>query len=141
MKILVAIDGSDNALRALDEAIRLAPSGAGQPGLVLVNVHDDVALRSASQFVAKESVDAYLDEMSANETAAAAKRAAASGVPHVLLTLRGAVAQTIAETAAREGCGMIVLGYKGRTAIRDLLLGSIAQRVLSLSAIPVLLVR
>jgi nucleotide-binding universal stress UspA family protein len=141
MKILVAIDGSDNALRALDEAIRLAPAGGAEPALVLVNVHDDIALRSATQFVAKASVDAYLDDMAQGETAAAAERAAASGLPHVLHKLRGQVGQAIAETATREGCDMVVLGYKGRTALKDLLLGSTAQRVLSLSPVPVLLVK
>lgn len=141
MKVLVAIDGSDNALRALEHALKLAACGPEPAEVVLVNVHDDVALRSASQFVAKESVDAYLDELAAGETGGAAKRAAAAGVPHRLLTLRGPVGQTIADTAMREGCAMVVLGYKGRAALRDLLIGSVAQRVLALAQMPVVLVK
>jgi nucleotide-binding universal stress UspA family protein len=141
MKVLVAIDGSDNALRALDQAAKLAGCGPDAASLVLVNVHDDVALRSATQFVSRDSVDAYLDDLATGETGVANERAAASGIPHRLLKLRGPVGQTIAETAASEGCAMIVLGYKGRTALRDLLIGSVAQRVLSLAQVPVLLVK
>ena len=55
--------------------------------------------------------------------------------------LRGQVAQSIAKAAADADCELIVLGSKGRSAIKDLLIGSVAQRVASLSDVPVTLVK
>jgi nucleotide-binding universal stress UspA family protein len=44
--------------------------------------------------------------------------------------------------AAQKGkYDLVVLGSKGRNAVSDLLLGSVAQRVMSLSKQPVLLVK
>jgi nucleotide-binding universal stress UspA family protein len=141
MKILVAIDGSDNSLRALEYAIQLAGKSKETTKLLLANVHDDIALRSASQFVAKESVDSYLDELAASETKAAVELATRSGVPFEVRLLRGHIGNVLAEAAAAEGCDIVALGSKGRTALKDLLMGSVAQRVVSLSTVPVLLVR
>jgi nucleotide-binding universal stress UspA family protein len=55
--------------------------------------------------------------------------------------LRGQVAQSIAKAATDADCDLIVLGSKGRTALKDLLIGSVAQRVASLASMPVTLVK
>jgi nucleotide-binding universal stress UspA family protein len=141
MKILVAIDGSKNSLRALKHAIKLAGRMAEPSELLLVNAHDDIALRGASQFVGKDAVKGYLDELSRGELADAIKAAEKARVKFEAKMLRGQVAQAIAKAAADAGCELIVLGSKGRSAIKDLLIGSVAQRVASLSDVPVTLVK
>ncbi|MFM1989514.1 MAG: hypothetical protein RJA99_2471 [Pseudomonadota bacterium] len=141
MKILVAIDGSKNSLRALKYAVKLA-GRLSEPGeLLLVNAHDDIALRGASQFVGKDAVRSYLDDLSASEMKGAIEAATKAKVSFSAKTLRGQVAQTIVKAADEEGCDLIVLGSKGRTALKDLLIGSVAQRVASLSDVPVTLVK
>jgi nucleotide-binding universal stress UspA family protein len=141
MKILVAIDGSKNSLRALKHAIKLAARMSEPSELLLVNAHDDIALRGASQFVGKDAVKSYLDELSRGELADAIKAAEKAKVKFEAKMLRGQVAQTVAKAAADAGCELIVLGSKGRSAIKDLLIGSVAQRVASLSDVPVTLVK
>ena len=141
MKILVAIDGSKNSLRALKHAIKLVGKMSEPSELLLVNAHDDVALRGASQFVGKDAVKSYLDDLSRTELADAIQAAEKAKVRFETKMLRGQVAQSIAKAAADAGCEMIVLGSKGRSAIKDLLIGSVAQRVASLSEVPVTLVR
>ena len=47
MKVLVAIDGSKNSLRALKHAIKLTARMSEPSELLLVNAHDDIALRDA----------------------------------------------------------------------------------------------
>jgi nucleotide-binding universal stress UspA family protein len=141
MKILVAIDGSKNSLRALKHAIKLAGRLAEPSELLLVNAHDDIALRGASQFVGKEAVKSYLDDLSSSELAAAIEQAGKSKVPFQARTLRGQVAPAIAKAAEEAGCDLIVLGSKGRTALKDLLVGSVAQRVAALADMPVTLVK
>lgn len=141
MKILVAIDGSKNSLRALKYAIRLSGKMSEPSELLLVNAHDDIALRGAGQFVGKDAVKGYLDELSRTELADAIQTAEKAKVRFATKMLRGQVAQSIAKAAADGGCDLIVLGSKGRSAIKDLLIGSVAQRVAALSEVPVTLVR
>jgi nucleotide-binding universal stress UspA family protein len=141
MKILVAIDGSKNSLRALKYAIKLAGRMSEASELLLVNAHDDIALRGASQFVGKEAVKGYLDDLSASELKDAIETAQKSKVSFQTRMLRGQVAQSIAKAATDADCDLIVLGSKGRTALKDLLIGSVAQRVASLASMPVTLVK
>ena len=141
MKILVAIDGSKNSLRALKYAIRLSGKMSEPAELLLVNAHDDVALRGAGQFVGKDVVKGYLDDLSRTELADAIQAAEKAKVRFETKMLRGQIAQSIAKAAADGGCDLIVLGSKGRSAIKDLLIGSVAQRVAALSEVPVTLVR
>jgi nucleotide-binding universal stress UspA family protein len=141
MKILVAIDGSKNSLRALKYAIKLVGKFSEPSELLLVNAHDDVALRGASQFVGKDAVKGYLDDLARGELADAIQLAEKSKVRFETKMLRGQIAQAIAKAAADGGCEAIVLGSKGRSAIKDLLIGSVAQRVAALSEVPVTLVR
>jgi nucleotide-binding universal stress UspA family protein len=141
MKLLVAIDGSSNAMRALQFAIGLARKTSAPSELLLVNAHDDIALRGASQFVGKDAVDGYLDDLARSELKDALELAAQSKVPFTSRMLRGQIAQAIVEEAKTAGCDMIVLGSKGRTALKDLLIGSVAQRVASISGVPVTLIK
>jgi nucleotide-binding universal stress UspA family protein len=141
MKILVAIDGSKNSLRALKHAIKLVGKVSEPSELLLVNAHDDVALRGASQFVGKDTVKSYLDDLSRTELADAIQAAEKAKVRFESKMLRGQIAQSIAKAAADGDCDLIVLGSKGRSAIKDLLIGSVAQRVAALSEVPVTLVR
>lgn len=141
MKILVAIDGSKNSLRALKHAIKLVGKLSEPSELLLVNAHDDVALRGASQFVGKDTVKSYLDDLSRTELADAIQAAEKAKVRFESKMLRGQVAQSIAKAAVDGSCDLIVLGSKGRSALKDLLIGSVAQRVASLSEVPVTLVR
>jgi nucleotide-binding universal stress UspA family protein len=141
MKILVAIDGSKNSLRALKYAIRLAGKLSEPTELILANAHDDIALRGASQFVGKDAVKGYLEDLARGELADATELAQKSKVPFETRMLRGQVAQSIAKAASDHGCDLIVLGSKGRSAFKDLLIGSVAQRVASLADLPVTLVK
>lgn len=53
----------------------------------------------------------------------------------------GHVAQEIVDCANAGKFDMIVLGSKGRSAVADLLLGSVAQRVLASAKQPVVIVK
>lgn len=141
MKLLVAIDGSDNSLRALAEAVRLGGQLKTSADLVLVNAHDDIAFRGPSQFVGKQAVDEYLAELADHELKAAVGAAQSSGLKFSVSKVRGHVAEAILQVAGSEQVDMIVMGSKGRSALRDLLVGSVAQHVLSRAGVPVLLVK
>jgi nucleotide-binding universal stress UspA family protein len=64
-----------------------------------------------------------------------------SGVRYTREVLIGPIGQTIAAHAERIGCDAIVMGRHGESAIGDLLMGSVAMKVLHASRLPVMLVR
>jgi nucleotide-binding universal stress UspA family protein len=104
-------------------------------------VHDDAGLRHAKAFVGKDAVADYLRELSEKELKPAMKVLDAQGVKHDMLMLVGNASQEIVAQAQKGKYDMIVLGSKGRSAIADMLLGSVAQRVLTQAKQPVVLVK
>lgn len=141
MKLLVAIDGSDNALRAARFAASLLEQSREPGSITLISVHDDVALRNARRFVGKQVVDDYLRDLSEQDLAGAHELLDELGIAHDHIIRVGAVANEIAQAADPDQFAMVVLGSKGRTGLRDLLIGSVARRVSEISRIPVLLVK
>ena len=142
MKILVATDGSKHALHAVEYAakfVRLLRSAANP--ITLISVHDDIGLRSAKSFVGSAKVADYLRELSEKELKPARKLLDAAGVKHNIVIRTGRVAQEIVACANEGKFDLIVMGAKGRSAIADLLLGSVAQRVLATAKQPVVLVK
>lgn len=142
MKILVATDGSRNALRAVKYAAKLAHLlRTGSNKITLISVHDDVGLRHARAFVGKAEVADYLRELSEKELKPARKLLKEDGIGYDMEIRTGHVAQEIVDCADKGKFDMIVLGSKGRSAVADLLLGSVAQRVLASARQPVVVVK
>jgi len=141
MKILVATDGSKNALRAVRYAAKLDQMLKERGTVTLISVHDDTALKYAERFVGKKAVGDYLRELSDKDLAAARAVLDKAGTRHDMIIRTGHVAQEIAAVAKDGHFDMIVLGSKGRSGLKDLVIGSVAMRVTSMAATPVLLVR
>ena len=51
------------------------------------------------------------------------------------------VYEGVIETAKAEGCDLIVMASHGRQGVKALILGSVAQKVLTHAAVPVLIVK
>jgi len=140
-KFLVAVDGSGAALRAARAALELAKLVPGA-SLHLVHAHIEPRLYGeAALYLAPEK----MRELQRAQSDAVLDRAQAelggSAVPCTREVLEGPLGRTIAEHAERLGCDAIVMGRHGESAVGDLLMGSVAQRVLHASRLPVLLVR
>jgi nucleotide-binding universal stress UspA family protein len=142
MKILVASDGSKPALHVVRYASNLLRMlSPASHSITLVSVHDDAGLRHARAFVGRDAVASYLRELSDKELKPAIRLLDASGFPYHVEMRTGHVAQEILACAAKGRFDLLVLGAKGRAALSDLLLGSVAQRLLASAKVPVLLVR
>lgn len=142
MKILVASDGSKNALRAVKYAADLLKNSIDKTkSITLISVHDDAGLRHAKAFVGKEAVADYLRELSEKELNPSMKVLNGLGIKHDMVMLVGNVSQEIVAQGQKGKYDMIVLGSKGRSALADMLLGSVAQRVLTQAKQPVVLVK
>lgn len=141
MKILVATDGSKHSLNAVKYAAKLTKNMRSTDSITLISVHDDVAFRHASQFVGKNEVEDYLRELSEKELKPARKVLDTAEVKHNQAIVIGHVSEEIVKFAAAGKFDLIVMGSKGRSGFADLLVGSVAQRVLATATQPVLLVK
>lgn len=142
MKILLATDGSKSAQSAAKFAAKLlGQMSSTSNSITLISVHDDAGLRHAKAVVGGSVVADYLRELSDKEMKPARKILETAGVKHDMIVRTGHVSQEIVDCAKTGKFDLIVLGAKGRSALADMLLGSVAQRVLSTAGVPVLLVR
>ena len=138
MKALVAIDGSDNALRALCYLVDHPDFFSASPELVLVNVHLPLPTPRARAVLGSDVVEQYYKDEA--EEALAPAREMVSGTSYRVTEqlMVGQPATELIAAALRPGCDLIVMGTHGRSALGNLLMGSVAMRVIANSPIPVL---
>jgi nucleotide-binding universal stress UspA family protein len=140
-KLLVAVDGSGAALRALQAAIALAKL-APDSSIHLVHAHEEPRVYGEiAIYVTAEKMRALQRKQCEAVLDRAEAELKGAGVRYTREALEGPIGRTIAGHAERLGCDAIVLGRHGESALGDLLLGSVAQKVLHASRLPVLLVR
>jgi nucleotide-binding universal stress UspA family protein len=141
MRIMVAVDGSSNSLRAVKYAIKLANQLRSQTSVTLVNVHDDNPLSMVKMHVGNNAVRDYLIEISEKELKSALKILDRSNIKHSCIIELGHVATKICEIARSEKMDLIIMGAKGRSVAADIFLGSVSQRVSVIAKQPVLLIK
>lgn len=142
MRILVGMDGSEPALRALEQALKLlARVPEPDNAIDVACVHDPMAVRLAGRLVGSDGIERYLNELADDDLREAQSRLQTSATAHSILRLRGPIAPTLGQAATAGHYDLLTLGAKGRSGIKDLLIGSVAQRVGAHTDVPVLLVR
>ena len=141
MKLLIAIDGSESALRALGYVFDHKDFFSANPDLVLVNVHLPVPSPRAKAFLGNEAIEQYYKEDF--EEAMAPARAMLAGKPCRVIerSVVGQPATAIVAAAAQDCCDLIIMGTHGRSALGNLLMGSVTMRVIATSPVPVLSVK
>jgi nucleotide-binding universal stress UspA family protein len=141
MRIGIAIDGSENSLRALREAIRLGNMMKAPASLVLINVHLSALISPVARGIDRKQIESYMDQIAEEELADAKAIVAEAGMSADIVKGHGEVAPTILETIKNQNIELLVLGGKGRSSVTDLLLGSVTTKLTSLSPIPVIVVK
>lgn len=141
MKILIPVDGSANALRAVEHVIASAASLKEAPQLLLLNVQWNVATGNVKLFIDQQTIDDYYREqgMAALQSARAALDA--SGLSYQYHISVGTPAEAIAQYAETQAVDQIVMGRQGQGGLQSLLLGSVVHKLLHLAACPVQLVK
>ena len=140
---LVPVDFSKTSEAALTYAIRLAKQSKGK--LLLLHVISDSALMVSAH--EGGTADMVLELQRAMEESAAAgmtrliSRKRLRPGRYRSLILRGGPAQVIARQAKKSRAAMIVMGSHGRTGLKRLMLGSVAEQTLRYAECPVLIVK
>ncbi|HVA21022.1 MAG TPA: universal stress protein [Candidatus Micrarchaeia archaeon] len=145
-RILVAVDDSDPANRAVDAAEDLARRYGAH--LRVVNVHQPIALTIAAAgsmplpgFV--DDTDREVEALDRSQVAAIVDRLKAAGIDAegTLVVEGGPVGQAIADVASQTAADLVVTGSRGRSQLGGLVLGSTAYQLIHLVQCPVLVVR
>jgi nucleotide-binding universal stress UspA family protein len=142
-RILVAVDGSATSLRGLDEAVKVAKASRGQ--LLLVHVVHEIVM--TPEYLPAAYYDRIFQSLRESglkllEQAADQVSRANLSCEQKLVEIAGArVADEIVKQASEWSADLIVMGTHGRRGLNRLALGSDAELVLRLSAVPLLLVR
>lgn len=140
-KVLVPIDGSDNALRALDVAIGQLRSAPGCE-LHLLTVHPPVRVYGEIQvYASHEKMEQLASQHARDILAPAEARLASAGIRWRSEQLEGEPAEIITRRAAELGCDSIVMGTRGLGRLANVAFGSVAFKVVHLATVPVTLVR
>ena len=143
-RILVPIDGSETAMRGLDEAIAVARlTGAS---LRLLHVLDELVFVTGFETGATYAKDVLPRLRRAGESilAVGRERAVAAGLPVDTLLLECFARRTadiVVEQAKAWPADLIVLGTHGRRGIGRVMMGSDAEEIVRAATVPVLLVR
>jgi nucleotide-binding universal stress UspA family protein len=138
--ILFPVDGSNCSLRAARHVAGMAGSVAGLH-VHLVNVQprgDDWMVRRSYK---PEELEAMEKQWGETAVAAARDMLTAAGIPLTVHIVQGEIAPTIARLAVELGCDQIIMGTRGKTALKELILGSEAHKVLHLASVPVTFVK
>lgn len=139
-RILVPVDGSPSSNHAVDHVIAHKKSGADvevhllhvQPSLMPSDV-PDIAKPGLAERLAFDDAD--------HAFATAKQHLEDSGVNYTTRTELGDPPSAIALYADVHGCDEIVMGTRGLGPLKNLLMGSVAMKVLHVVKVPVTLVK
>ena len=140
LKILVPVDGSDNSNKSVSDFIRLLGWYKETPEIHLLNVQLPLH-GGVSCFIDKENIKQYHQEEGFKSLQSARDLFEQAGIvcqPHILV---GDPAEMIVHCAAEKKCDQIAIGPRGLGGVKGLLMGSVANKLMQLSPLPVLLIK
>ena len=142
LKLLLAVDGSPSASRAtlaLIENARLYRD-AVEVDLVTVRLPVPPVGGFFNAVVSKDMVEQYYRDEGRQATQSSERMLTEAGIAFTTHILVGSIAETIVEQGDTAQCRMIYMGTRGMGAVANLVMGSIATKVVHLALVPVVLV-
>ena len=140
MKILIAVDGSEPALDAVRHGLALVRAGL-KTTFLLAAVQEPVYLYELVLPPDTEVLERFSGAQGGQALSGAEGLFDAAGVPYQREIGSGDPAPTLIDMVRRYDCDAIIMGARGRGALRSALLGSVSQRVVHEAAVPVTIVK
>lgn len=143
-RILVAIDGSQAAQRALEEALKIAEAAQSTVTAVFVTGHRAQRFELGAGLIDQQmSVTAAAEAAMATleDARALFEQRRVRGLTRIVDSDGEDIAGVLCRVADECEADLVVMGTHGRHGIGRLLLGSVAEAVLRRTEVPVLLVR
>lgn len=138
--ILVATDFSDTANLTLERALDIARGHGSEIILLHVMQAEMPTVVASEMIVVPLDYEAMLRDASSDGLRSAGGRVRAAGVRVREVLEQGPPARTIAACADAIGVDLIMVGTRGHTGLKHLILGSVAEEVVRISTRPVLTV-
>ena len=136
-KILVAVDGSESSKKAFAKSVFLAQKCNSKLYVAHVVLDWEYGGDSAATFELIEELRAKGTELLEQ-----CKKQALQGNVQVETVLeQGDYAHEIIEVAKRKDCELIIMGSRGMSPIKELMLGSVSLKVMHHASCPVMVVR
>ncbi len=137
--LVVATDFSDTANHAVEYAVNLAKSVGAK--ITVAHVYELPTYTYPDALVpASPEMTREIEEAARNSTEAACARYASSGVPMEAVVREGKAWREIEHVALERSADLIVIGTRGRGAMARALLGSVAEKVVGTSSLPVVVI-
>lgn len=140
-KVLLPFDGSESAKHAVQYLVNASRSHVSLEVHVL-NVQPSIALHGG--YFSQEMLTRMRDDAirhSADVNAQALQVLSAAGISCISHEAVGEVTTEISNAVTTLGCDTIVMGTRGMSNLSNLVLGSVATRIVHDVAAPVLLVK
>ncbi|VVB55466.1 Universal stress protein [uncultured archaeon] len=137
-KILIATDGSEYTKNAVDYGIDLAKNTGAK--LLTIYVVDTAAFASIPMDAAWESMYELLKQEGDAAIKYVADKAKAEGLEVEGNLIEGHPADEIIKYSEKNSVSLIIMGTLGKSGLDRFLLGSVAEKVVRNSKIPVLVV-
>lgn len=141
MKIMIAVDGSSYTAKAIKHVVTHLDWFQGEPELHLLHVKLPIPPGRARAFLGGDAINNYYREDSEAALASAEKLLKKQDIPFQSSWKVGDVAEEIRAYAKKHKIDMIVMGSHGHGALQNLVMGSVATKVLAATNVPVLIVR
>lgn len=141
MKILIAVDGSRYSSKAVKHAIKHFDWFSGSPELHLLHVKLPLPPGRARSFLGADVVNNYYREESEAALAPSEKLLRKNDIAFRSGYKVGDIASEIQAYVKKNKIDMIIMGSHGHTALSNLVMGSVATKVLASTDVPVLIVR
>jgi len=141
MKILIPVDGSVGANRAVEYVIGSVAWLKEAPQVFVLNVQWKLASGNVKLFINQDTVNDYYREQGMAALTEARSRLDAAGLAYSYHISVGAPAEAIVQYAQEQRVDQIVMSAHGEDALSNLLLGSVASKVAHLAKMPILLVK
>jgi nucleotide-binding universal stress UspA family protein len=149
-RILVPLDGSEHSVRALEEAVQIAKRCDGK--IILIHVYSVLSSGVVPMTMTMYEPAALPPELVTKLAEAvrkagvtilerAEKKVKAEAVQSKTLLREGHVVEEILKAAKEENVDLIVIGARGLSTIKEILLGSVSHGVSLHANCPVLLMK
>ena len=140
LKILLPVDGSENSSKTVADFIQLLDWYKEKPEFHLLNVQYPLD-GNVSLFINQTDIKQYHQEEALKSLQNTRDLLDQAGISYQYHILVGDPAEMIVRFATEKQYDQIIMGPRGKGGITGLLLGSVTNKVMQLSNIPVLLVK
>jgi nucleotide-binding universal stress UspA family protein len=137
--VLVPVDFGDSSQRVLDAAIELA--GRFDAALTLVHVYEVPAYVYGGMTYATADMFAPVEEAARKQLELTLKEVQQRAAGAKAVLRRGTASDGILACVQELRADLIVMGTHGRRGVSHLMLGSVAEKIVRLSPVPVLTLR